>query len=334
MSDSKIDFVVTWVDDGDLKWRKERDQYLPDSDNILKMNQNSRYRDFNIFKYWFRSVEKYAPWVNHIFLITNGQVPKWLNVKNPKLRLINHRDYIDSDFLPTFNSNAIELGINKIKDLSDRFVLFNDDTFINDYVSERDFFLNKTPKDTYIESPIIATKDSVDHIMVNDMELINAYFNKRDFYKHNLTKVFNPRIGAKLLRTIALLPSKNFSGIWNSHLPVPYNKRTFDEVWQIFGNEISDTLTHRFRSPYDYSQWLMRYWQLVSGDYSLQKKNFGKVYNLTANNIKDAVQNIEKKEHKVICLNDNDSLVNMHLVKSKLVNAYENKLKTKSDFEI
>lgn len=334
MSNSKIDFVVTWVDDNDTNWQRKRDKYLPNANNLKKINQNSRYRDFDIFKYWFRAVEKYSPWVNHIFLITDNQIPEWLNVNNSKLRLINHSDYIDNTSLPTFNSNAIELGINKINDLSDCFVLFNDDTFINNYVRKEDFFVNKTPKDVYVESPIIATKDSVDHIMVNDMELINEFFNKRKFYKHNITKVFSLRIGLKLLRTIALLPSKNFSGIWNSHLPVPYNKSTFDAVWKEFGSEISDTISHQFRTPDDYSQWLMRYWQLVSGNYSLQKRNFGKVYNLSVKNIGEAVHDIEKGKHKVICLNDNDSLINTELVKRELVNVYKAKLKNKSSFEI
>ena len=69
MSD-KIDFVITWVDGNDPEWRMKKESFLPQVDN--NMNSESRYRDWEILKYWFRSVEKNAPWVNNIFLIAHN----------------------------------------------------------------------------------------------------------------------------------------------------------------------------------------------------------------------------------------------------------------------
>ena len=40
---------------------------------------NNRYADFDQIKYSLRSIEMYAPWANHIYIVTNGQVPDWLN---------------------------------------------------------------------------------------------------------------------------------------------------------------------------------------------------------------------------------------------------------------
>ena len=85
----------------------------------------------NIFRYWFRAVERYAPWVNKVFLVTNGKFPDWINPDNPKLVLVKHDDYIPEEYLPTFNSCAIELHLHRIKDLSEHFVYFNDDTMLN-----------------------------------------------------------------------------------------------------------------------------------------------------------------------------------------------------------
>ena len=110
-------------------------------------------------KYWFRGVEKYAPWVNQIHFITCGHLPNWLNTNHKKLHIVKHSDYMPKDSLPTFNSNAIELLIHKIDGLSEQFVLFNDDIFIIDKVKESDFFKNGIPCNTMSLAAIIADKN-------------------------------------------------------------------------------------------------------------------------------------------------------------------------------
>jgi len=126
---SDIDFVVTWVDCNDAKWQE---QYAKYKGTKLKLDaeEGARYRENNMFKYWFRAVEKYAPWVRKIHLITADQKPAWLNINHDKLNLVSHKDYIPEQYLPTFNSNVIELNIHRINDLSENFVLFNDDIFL------------------------------------------------------------------------------------------------------------------------------------------------------------------------------------------------------------
>lgn len=65
--DDKIDFVIAWVDGNDPKWKKEREKYMPKSGNDAR---DVRYRDWDNLKYWFRGVEKFAPWVNKIHFVT------------------------------------------------------------------------------------------------------------------------------------------------------------------------------------------------------------------------------------------------------------------------
>ncbi len=74
---SEIDFVITWVDPSDTQWYSEKQKYSYEYN--LDMNSEARYRNWEILKYWFRSVEKNAPWVNKVYFITEGHVPKWLN---------------------------------------------------------------------------------------------------------------------------------------------------------------------------------------------------------------------------------------------------------------
>ncbi|ASC08776.1 stealth family protein [Pediococcus pentosaceus] len=329
----KIDFVVTWVDNNDEAWMKKK-QYYQTEDKNETLNTDSRYRDFDLLKYWFRSVEKYAPWVNRIFLVTDNQVPDWLDTTNEKIICVDHTDYIEQKFLPTFNSNVIELNVANIPELGENFVLFNDDTFLNDSIDETFFFKNELPVDTFIESPIMATKGSVAHTMVNNMELINTSFEKKEFYKKNWKKVFSPKIGLKVIRTIALLPGSDLSGIWNSHLPVPYKKNTFIKLWDIFGKKLIKTNENKFRTPYDYSHWLMRYWQLVSGKFVPKNTRSGMVYDLGTASISIIKDDILSGKHKVICLNDTDNLTNPDTVKKEVTETFNRKFPGKSSFEV
>ena len=37
--------------------------------------------DFDQLRFSLRSIEQYAPWIRHVFIVTNGQVPDWLNLE-------------------------------------------------------------------------------------------------------------------------------------------------------------------------------------------------------------------------------------------------------------
>ena len=134
MKQEKIDFVIIWVDGNDPEWQKEKMKY----DNSININNDSReirYRDWDNLQYWFRGVEKFAPWVNKIHFVTCGQVPKWLNTNNPKINLVNHSDYIPEKYLPTFNSNAIEINLHRIEELS----VENEEEIIHEFLIDKEF---------------------------------------------------------------------------------------------------------------------------------------------------------------------------------------------------
>jgi hypothetical protein len=132
-----IDFIIPWVDSSDPGWRKEFNEYKRIKEHDA---DKSNFRNWDNFHYWFRGVEKFAPWVNKIHFVTWGHLPKWLNPEHPKLNIINHEDYIPSEYLPTFSPQTIELNFHRIKKLSNEYVYFNDDTFLIDHVKKDDFF--------------------------------------------------------------------------------------------------------------------------------------------------------------------------------------------------
>src|SRR5690625_3903641 len=166
-----IDFVICWVDGNDPKWRKEKNNYDPKSGND---DREIRYRDWDNLQYWFRGIEKFTPWVNKIHFITWGHLPSWLDKDHPKLNIVNHKDYIPKKYLPTFSSHVIELNFHRIESLTDRFVYFNDDTFIIKEMKESDFFLQGLPRDIAVLMPLINNfRNSTGTIVSNNMEIIN-----------------------------------------------------------------------------------------------------------------------------------------------------------------
>ena len=123
-----IDIVLLWVDGNDPLWREEKNKYSPVKEDYS--SADNRFRDWDNLQFLFRGIEKFAPWARYVYFITWGHTPKWLNTGHPKIKVVNHRDYIPERFLPTFNSNTIELNLHRIEELSDQFVLFNDDMFL------------------------------------------------------------------------------------------------------------------------------------------------------------------------------------------------------------
>lgn len=324
-----IDFVVTWVDFDDPKWQEKYLKYRPEETS--SMNNNTRYKDYGTFKYWFRAVEKYAPWVKNIYLITDNQVPEWLNLDNEKLKLISHEDYIDKKFLPTFNSNVIELNIGNIKELSEKFVLFNDDCFLNDRVVEEDFFKNDLPVDMGAPQPI--TPDSeFTHIILNDMVLINKWFSKKKVLQKNFKKYFSVKYGIRrLISSTTTLPFAELLGFYNGHLPTPYLKSIYNNVVDKASKSLEKTNESTFRRSSDINHWLVRYYEFCTGKFLPRKNNFGHFYELDEYN--EFVSDIKNSKHKMVCINDVED-PSAENGKNALKKVLDKKFPNKSSFEI
>lgn len=324
----KIDFVVTWVDGNDPKWLEEKNKYSP-TDEI--MNTDIRYRDYGTFKYWFRSIEENAPWVNKIYLITEGHLPEWLDKENKKLVVVKHSDYMSSQYLPTFNSNAIELNIHRIKGLSEHFVLFNDDFFLFNKTDKDDFFENGLPKDCAVYSPVVPYRE-FSNIVFNNVRIINKHFNKKENLKKNFLKIFNFRYGKQNLRTLLTLPWSNVLGYWNPHVTSSFLKSTFTEVWSEEREILNSTSLNKFRTTSDVNQWLMRYFQIEKGLYIPQKSNFG--CKVTLNEFERVEKSFKSKKTKVVCINDDFGVEDYGIKMKKLISLFEKKYPKKSSFEI
>ncbi|XP_041367858.1 N-acetylglucosamine-1-phosphotransferase subunits alpha/beta-like isoform X2 [Gigantopelta aegis] len=116
---------------------------------------SSRFEDNEELRYSLRSIEKFAPWVRHIYIVTNGQIPYWLDLENPRVSIVTHQEiFSNTSHLPTFSSPAIEAHLHKIAGLSDKFIYLNDDVMFGKEVWPDDFFSFSTGQKVYLTWPV------------------------------------------------------------------------------------------------------------------------------------------------------------------------------------
>ena len=136
----EIDIVYLWVNGNDPQWREKRNSFTKENYSDEGMNSEARYSDNGELKYSLRSIEKYAPWIRNIFIVTDNQTPEWLDLNHPKVRIVDHTEILPSEALPTFNSTVIEHALFRIPGLSEYLIYANDDMFLNRETSPADFF--------------------------------------------------------------------------------------------------------------------------------------------------------------------------------------------------
>ncbi|XP_064011528.1 N-acetylglucosamine-1-phosphotransferase subunits alpha/beta isoform X2 [Pogoniulus pusillus] len=115
----------------------------------------SRFEDNEELRYSLRSIERHAPWVRHIFIVTNGQIPSWLNLDNPRISIVTHQEIFQNvSHLPTFSSPAIESHIHRISGLSQKFIYLNDDVMFGKDVWPDDFYSHSKGQKVYLTWPV------------------------------------------------------------------------------------------------------------------------------------------------------------------------------------
>jgi len=324
-----VDFVLPWVDGNNPVWRSSYNKYA----GIEGDSAEIRFRDWNLLRYWFRGIEKYAPWFRKIFFVTSGELPEWLNTEHPRLRWIKHEDYIPGKYLPTFNVNTIELNLHRIADLSEHFVYFNDDTFILGEVEETRFFRNGLPCDYGVMTAKPASGGII-HMAINDLEVIGKHFDKHTVMKKNFSKWFSLKYGKRIFNNILLYPWKDFSGFVDSHLPNAFLKSAFTRIWDMESQMLDQTSLSKFRTNDDVNQWLIKYWQLAEGDfYPLNTAKNTFVSDINDSTYQKISEFIRSREYNMICLNDSLDISDFIKCRDTIKKSFEDILPEKSSFE-
>lgn len=328
-----IDIVVTWVDMNDPEWKVEFNKYSENPSNEENGVIDARFRDYGFLKYWFRGIEKFAPWVGKIHFVTSGQKPDWLDTSNPKLNIVDHKDFIPHEFLPTYNSVVIERYMHRIPGLSDKFVYFNDDFYMIRPVPVERFFKDGLPSDIAVFQYNPSWSQWY-KTLKNNMRLINRNFNKKEVLLKYHDKWFTDEYEGKDWQNKLFRLYDKFITLRVHHNAQPYLKSTFEEVWKAENEELTHTSLNRFRSSSDYSPELFRTWQICKGNfipYNTYKDT--KMFPLMVKP-KQAIKAIRNQEYSLVCLNDNKHIKNYDKLMSEIQAAFESILPEKSTFEL
>lgn len=317
----------------DPEWQAKFSRYSNNKENSKNGVSKARFRDNGFLKYWFRGVEKFAPWVRKIHFITDGQKPEWLDETNPKIHLVNHADFIPPEFLPTYNSVVIERYLNRIPDLAEHFVYFNDDFYIINHIGEERFFQNGLPCDIAVFDYNPSWSQWYYRIK-NNIRIINRHFDKKEVMDLYHDKWFDKSYGMKARWNYILKPYDKFITLRTPHNAQPYLKSTFDEVWEAAGKELTETSSNRFRDVTDYTPELFRTWQICRGNFvPYNTYRDTRMFPLMVRP-KEAIRAIYNQQYKLICLNDNIHIRNYDLIMAQISDAFQSILPEKSSFEI
>lgn len=332
-----IDFVITWVDGSDPAWQQEKRKTLEACGlKSAADDRKERYRDWNNLQYWFRGVEQFAPWVRKVHFVTWGHLPEWLNTSAPKLNIVNHEDFIPEEFRPTFNSHTIEWNLHRIQGLSERFVYFNDDMFLLDKVNSRDFFQGEKPVDMLALQPDVANIDNavMPYIYLNNAMVLAKYFKKYENVKKQPGAYFH--IGYPpmyFFYNFLEMAFPRFTGFYTVHGASPLKKQTFETLWKLEPELLTKVCSHAFRHKEDISQYVLREYQKLKGDFV--PRNIRKLcsyYDVSQNNEK-LLRTITGHRNKMVCINDSNHEIDFEKAKKEINTALEQRLSQKSSYE-
>lgn len=333
-----IDFVVTWLDSTDEEWQRQFAYY---KEQCTGRTEAARFRNMNIFRYWFRAVEQYAPWVNKIFLVTNGTFPKWINDEHPKLVLVKHSDYIPEELLPTFNSRTIELFMHRIKGLSEQFVYFNDDFFLNAPVLPEYYFHDGLPCDCNEESmmnvPIYNNQDKYGIYMsiLANIGVLNANFDRQKTVHQSLRRWYGFHLGKRgLLLSYMLRRSKKFIGFQWRHFEQPFLKSVIEDAWEKAPEQLLASCT-KFRGEVSLTPYFFRYWQFATNRFYPVRLYKSIIFNLRLSKLDKVERALHNSKVISLCFNDTANCPDdeYYIINRELQGLLEKKFPLKSAYE-
>ncbi|MGF1431841.1 stealth family protein [Kitasatospora sp. LaBMicrA B282] len=223
-----VDAVITWVDDGDPVWRGRRAAALAGLTRQPSTgNGDERFHNRDELRYCLRSIAMYAPWIRHVHLVTDGQLPDWLVAEHPELSVVPHREFFaDPTVLPVFNSHAIETQLHRIPNLAEHFLYFNDDMFLGRPVRPEQFFQGNGAPLINLDSRVIPPGP----VSSADDEYVAAQKNTRALVRREF--------GRDTTNTL-------------SHAPYPLTRTLLAESAEAFTEELAATGSSLFRAATD-----------------------------------------------------------------------------------
>lgn len=230
-----IDIVYLWCDGNDPSLMEKRIRHLDETQRKAALTKSAtakgRFQNNDELKYAFRSLEKFAPFIRNIFLVTDNQHPEWLNLSHPKLHLIDHQSIIPAKYLPTFNSSVIEAFIHKIPNLSEHFLLANDD-FLFGAKTSPELFFDKAGN-PYVYGRPCKYMQNLPQLREKGLALLKGKHFQHNYYYTNLQLFY------KYGKSFPLITHHNIDA---------YRKSSINESVKVFHEDYEKLYPCRFRT--------------------------------------------------------------------------------------
>ncbi|WP_420450893.1 stealth family protein [Ilumatobacter sp.] len=279
-----IDVVYTWVDGDDPEWRRRRDRALGVAASTSRDGSSSeRYRSFDELRYSMRSLWQNVAWVGTIHLVTDRQVPAWLDVDHERMRVVDHTEIFgDPAALPTFNSHAIESQLHHIDGLAEHYLYLNDDVFFG-RPAEWSTYVDRSGRTRFFPS--------------------KARFEPRDPSPFE-TSVDNAgkNLQQHLFAVTGWAPTTKIK-----HTPHPQQRSLLYEMEEVFADAFKETSLSRFRSTSDISFAAAMHHRYGEAIGRTQEGTINYQYlNLSGPNLSDRLDALLGSPFDTLCLNDGD----------------------------
>ncbi len=235
--DFEIDAVYLWVDGSDPKWLERKREYSGESNS--HGTSASRFISRNELYFSIATLRRSAPWINRIWLVTDGQSPE-LGELADMVTIVDHREFIPEEYLPTFNSHVITSHLHRIEGLAEHFLYLNDDILFGRPLLPTVWF------DSVGRSIVRYTRTTLPGFSVDQPEVIH-------------------RARQQTVR-LALDSGLRVSTRSIQHGPHPLRKSVMNEMWQQFGAALEATSRNRFRTDDDVvPEWLHNFIGYTAG---------------------------------------------------------------------
>ncbi len=280
-----IDLVYLWVDGNDPQWQAKRNAILGNAKTNTETNGKGRYANNDELKYSLRSVEKYAPWIRNVFIVTDEQKPDWIDVKNLHIKIVSHKDILPKESLPCFNSRVIEAYLYKIPGLSEHFLYANDDMFFHADVKPDFFFMD----DGF---PIVRLKKKL--------------FGKWHYWVKFLTGKKPSSYRTSVYKAATLVEKKfgkYYSGNLHHNIDAYKKSDLQDAMENVFAEQAKVSLQHRIRHHDDLNRAAVLYYVLAIGHGHLKYVNNNESMRISVHK-KNFMECLQRFNPKMFCLND------------------------------